>query len=159
MKNRSLRLNALREILASVVIGNHKQLIRRLQEKGFDCTQATISRDLRFLKVSRVADEFGNYVYQLPGDTKTGKPGRSEIRSLTSNITALDFANDLALLKTQPGYANSVAIMIDQVEAFEILGTVAGDDTILIVPREGVSRSDVRNSLYRIFPGLKNRVR
>ncbi|UCG28795.1 MAG: hypothetical protein JSV24_05400 [Bacteroidales bacterium] len=159
MKRRSLRHNAIREIITNLAISSQDQLIHKLKEKGFDCTQATISRDLKFLRVYRVADEFGNYVYRLTGEVKKRRQGRLDIRHLTDNIKALEFSDKLALLKTNPGYANSVAIIIDQVEPFEILGTVAGDDTILIVAREGVPRSDVRESVFRIFPGMKNRIR
>lgn len=82
-----------------------------------------------------------------------------DVLSLTESIRSLEFANDLALLKTLPGYASSVAVRIDQASPLEIAGTVAGDDTILVVPREGISRVRVRARLSSIFPGMQSRMR
>jgi transcriptional regulator of arginine metabolism len=64
----------------------------------------------------------------------------------------MDFAHHMGVIRTLPGYANSIAYTIDEMDAFEILGTIAGDDTILLIPREGVSREDVKNVLSVLFP-------
>ena len=68
-----------------------------------------------------------------------------------NGFISMDFAQHMALIRTRPGYANSIASAIDELNAFEILGTIAGDDTILLIPRDGISRVDVKNTLAPLF--------
>jgi transcriptional regulator of arginine metabolism len=65
---------------------------------------------------------------------------------------SLEFARNMAVVKTHPGYAASIASAIDELNAFEIMGTIAGDDTILLIPRDDVGREDIKNALAVLFP-------
>jgi transcriptional regulator of arginine metabolism len=155
MKTRTQRLLTIRRIIQGEAISNQDELLQRLDKAGFELTQATLSRDLKFLQAGKRPDKERGYVYMLPGNTpEPPLPGKSpgDRRDFPLNgFVSLDFAHQMAVIRTLPGYANSIAYTIDEMDAFEILGTIAGDDTILIIPREGISREDVRNVLAVLF--------
>jgi transcriptional regulator of arginine metabolism len=68
-----------------------------------------------------------------------------------NGFISIDFAHHMAIIRTRPGYANSIASAIDELNSYELLGTIAGDDTILLIPREGVNREDIKNTLTPLF--------
>ncbi len=143
---------AIRKIIEGEAISNQEELLKKLVNAGFELTQATLSRDLKFLQAGKRPDREKGYVYTLPGNN-TGMPDSRVDASFPLNgFVSIDFAWNMALIRTLPGYANSIAVAIDGLQAFEILGTVAGDDTILLIPREGISREDVINVLAVIIP-------
>lgn len=153
MKNRSQRLMEVRRIIASQNISSQEELMRLLVKQGYELTQATLSRDLKYLKVAKMPDEKAGYIYILPGkeqiveETEITGPG-------FNGFVSLDFAQGMAILKTLPGHAGSIAYTIDNLNAYEIAGTIAGDDTILLIPRDGVTQKDVVNLLEQRLPGL-----
>ena len=150
MKNRTQRLLAIRRIIEEEAVSNQDELLKKLNRAGFDLTQATLSRDLKFLQAGKRPDKERGYVYILPANKREPVPAAGIFP--LSGYLSLDFAHNLVLLKTLPGYAASIATAIDQLNAFEILGTVAGDDTILLVPREGIAREEVLNVLAVLLP-------
>ncbi|MFC2081315.1 arginine repressor, partial [Bacteroidota bacterium] len=117
-----------------------------------ELTQATLSRDLKFLQAGKRPDKERGYVYTLPGSTVRANPPRVEGTFPLNGFISIDFAWNMALIKTLPGYAGSIASAIDALEAYEILGTVAGDDNILLIPREEIPREDVINALAVLLP-------
>ena len=155
MKNRSERLRLVKKIISEEVISNHDELQNRLLELGSEVTQATLSRDLKSLHVIKVSDADSGYIYQLPvkGDAK---PSVNEDllhgNFLADGVLGIDFSGNLGVVKTMPGYASGVALMIDKTNVNELLGTIAGDDTILLIVREGIDRSDVIELLKRAMP-------
>lgn len=153
MKNKNERLLEIRRLIGSRNISSQDELMKLLEKKGFELTQATLSRDLKYLKVAKMPDDREGYVYILPDKEKSVEevelPG-----SGLSGLISIDFAQGMAILRTLPGHANSIAYTIDNLDAYEIAGTIAGDDTILLIPRDGVSRSDVINLLKLRMPGL-----
>jgi transcriptional regulator of arginine metabolism len=130
-----------------------------LIDKGYTCTQATLSRDLKFLKIAKIATNDGKYIYTTHVDKKNVKIQDSTSGFVSNGFIGLEFAQKLALIKTVPGYASSLAMLIDMSEPYEFAGTIAGDDTILIIPRDGTTESDIRHRLVLIFPELEDRVR
>ena len=138
MTTKTERLTTICEIIQSLKICNQEELLKQLYNRGFQVTQATLSRDIRHLKIVKVHEENGSYVYRLPikDENKTLKKQMLQ----HSNI---EFSGNLAVVKTRPGYAMGIASDIDTNALNEILGTIAGDDTILIIPREGVSRERI----------------
>jgi transcriptional regulator of arginine metabolism len=80
------------------------------------------------------------------------------VNFLSDGFKDIQFSGNLAILRTMPGYASSIAAVIDRANPWEILGTVAGDDTILIIQREGISKADVINVLIQIMPNLKDKL-
>lgn len=155
MKTKVQRLSAIKRIVETKKISSQDELLKKLNKEGYQLTQATLSRDLKYLRVGKIPDDRKGYIYKLPGEGKD-----QEIPVMTdefplNGFVSLEFGSGLGVMKTLPGYASSLASAIDQTHPFEILGTVAGDDTILIVPRDGASRNDVSNTLARLFPELQ----
>lgn len=151
MKNKSNRLHVIKEIVAQHFISNQDELLLMLKEKGFSLTQATLSRDLKRLKITKMPNDVGEYVYSLPNPLYNGGK-RSEIQIIGTN--SLAFSGPLAVLKTRSGYAGGIAAEIDENASEAILGTIAGDDTILIVPREGFSREEITQILSAVIEKL-----
>lgn len=144
MKNKRNRLQIITELLRSTVIGSQEELLNLLAERKLNVTQATLSRDLKLLKVAKTPLTNGTYKYVLPPITKTISP-QGTFNHLTSHgaVLSIEFSGNLAVMKTKPGYASAIAWDIDNKGSIEILGTIAGDDTILIIPREGVTREQI----------------
>jgi transcriptional regulator of arginine metabolism len=161
MKNRSQRIALIRKIISDGVIGSQDELQLRLQQLGCDVTQATLSRDLKSMHVTKASDDQNGYVYRLAGnDGLAVEPASALLQRdyMADGVVGIEFSSNLGVVKTLPGYANSVAILIDKVNPYAILGTVAGDDTILLIMREGIGRSDVIQVLKSIMPKLENKI-
>lgn len=157
MGNRTERLLAIKEIITSMKVSSQEELLSLLEERGLNYTQATLSRDLKFLKVNKISDSEKGYIYELPD--KHNMPGNEVAESYAAQgFVSIQFANHLGVVKTLPGYANSIAALIDKADPFEIVGTVAGDDSILIVPHDNVSERDVVNALILVIPELKSKI-
>ncbi len=152
---RSQRLLAIKKIIQTEKIGNQEELLQRLTDQGFDLTQATVSRDLKALQAGKKADPEKGSILYLPGQSGSLQDYPSIDQSLlTSAFQSVQFANQFGVIKTIPGYANSVAVAIDKAGRHEIVGTIAGDDTILLIPQEGMDKNAVKKALQIIFPGL-----
>ena len=147
--NRASRLALIEKLVRENVIGSQDDLLRMVEGTGMKCTQATLSRDLRQVGISRGFDGSGGYRYILsPGreDTAETLPG-----SDTAAITGMTWARGMLLIRTLPGFAPAVAIRIDRAGRYEIAGTIAGDDTILLIPRDNISNEAVEECLGTIF--------
>ena len=159
--DRSQRIQMIQRIISEEVISSQDDLQIRLQELGCDVTQATLSRDLKSLQVMKVSDVKSGYIYKLAVNNTVIQQRNSEtsrLDFLADGVVGIDFSGNLGVIKTLPGYANSVAIMIDKANPFEVLGTVAGDDTILLIIREGIGRNDLIQALKNIMPKLDNKI-
>ena len=137
------RLQAIREILSSQQVGSQEDLLHILSEKGFSVTQATLSRDIRELHVAKRPNRSGTgYMYTIDGPAPA-----AIVTDNRTKILSLEFSGQLAVAKTFPANASPVAAEIDAMALPEIAGTIAGDDTILIILREGASREKVEQTL------------
>lgn len=152
MKNKRERLNVISEILRFQVMGSQEELLDLLKERGYDVTQATLSRDLKLLKVAKTPLSNGAYKYVLPPQIKT-IPDELSSHNFTSHgaVLRLDFSGQLAIVKTKPGYASAIAWDIDNKATNEVLGTIAGDDTVLLIPREVVTKEEIMKVINLIF--------
>ena len=158
MKIKSNRLEALRLIISSQQLGSQDELLNALQKEGFKLTQATLSRDLKQLKVAKAASMSGNYVYVLPNETmykRVSTPNSIREMMKVPGFVSINFSGNLGIIKTRPGYASSIAWNIDNSNVPEILGTIAGDDTIFIVIKEGIKHQEVVDALSDIVPNMK----
>ncbi len=158
MNSKKSRLDAIKMIISSQEIGSQDELLQELMKEGFRLTQATLSRDLKQLKVAKAASMNGNYVYVLPNNTmykRMTEPHTAMEMLMHNGFISIEFSANLAIIKTRPGYASSLAYDIDNRELDEILGTIAGDDTILLVIREGCTRASVKNALSLVIPNIK----
>ena len=159
MKNKVQRQLEIRKIIQKGNVHSQDELLVELKQKGFDLTQATLSRDLKVLQVAKVPHPAKGYVYTIPENGLKNQPQhQSRVNYLADGFKDLQFSGNLAVLKTVPGYASSIAVVIDQANPWEILGTVAGDDTILIIQREGISKNDLVEALMKIMPKLRDKI-
>ena len=126
MSTKKERLDAICRIIQTEKIGNQEELLKQLENSGF-----------------QVHDGDGNYVYRLPDYSALMQP----VKEQTQYHPNIEFSGNLAVVKTRPGYAMGIASDIDTHAPCEILGTIAGDDTILIIPREGISRDKIVKAL------------
>ena len=160
MKNKKERLDAIKEIIVKSRINNQDELLEPLLSRGFDITQATLSRDLKQLKIAKVPDSDGKYIYVLPktdsiGNTIQYPSLEAHSQNELGGFLSIQFSQNLAVIKTSPGFAGSIAYDIDLGHSPEILGTIAGDDTILVVLQEGVSHKKAYDILSRYIPALR----
>ena len=139
-------------------IGSQDELLQELNKEGFRLTQATLSRDLKQLKVAKAASMNGNYVYVLPNNTMYKRMVEHHSASemmMNTGFKSIEFSGNIAVIKTRPGYASSLAYDIDTKSFDEIIGTIAGDDTIMLVMREDCTRTELKNALSLIIPNIQ----
>ncbi|MBA4548545.1 transcriptional regulator ArgR [Thermoactinomyces intermedius] len=125
----------IREIISSKEIETQDDLVAELKKAGFNVTQATVSRDIKELHLVKVPTASGAYKYSLPTGEKRFDPLRKLKRTLQESFVSIDYSENLVLLKTLPGNAQAVAALLDHLDWEEMMGTIAGDDTILIISR------------------------
>lgn len=139
MKNKNDRLEAIKSLLSSKEMGTQEELLQALREEGFILTQATLSRDLKRLKVAKASTINGQYVYVLPNETmyrRVHTPLKTSELPKDIGLQGITFTGNLLVIHTRPGYASSVAYNIDNSNIPGICGTIAGDDTIFIAIAE-----------------------
>jgi transcriptional regulator of arginine metabolism len=152
------RLLAIEIIIGEERISSQEALLKKLKVKGIICTQATLSRNLRQLGVSRIPDGTGNYMYALTS-RKVVMPESGTRLNIITVVREIVEAKGLMVIRTIPGNANATAYYIDNAGRFEIAGTIAGDDTILVIPRNGITLAQVHSCLEIIMPGLHNQIK
>lgn len=157
MKKKANRLDAIKMIISSKEISSQDELLQELCKEGFELTQATLSRDLKQLKVAKAASMNGKYVYVLPNNImyKRSNDHSAGEMLMHSGFISLQFSGNLAVIRTRPGYASSIAYDIDNREHPDILGTIAGDDTIMLVLRENAGYGTIQRFLTTIISGIK----
>jgi len=141
------RFSVIERILRKEIVRSQCELQKALTDSGFMVTQATLSRDIRQMKIVKKPDRDGLYRYILP-DMETKE---KRLPTALFNDLTCEFSGNLAVIKTRPGYAMSVASFIDEQTPTEILGTIAGDDTILVIPRDGFTRSQVEETIKQLI--------
>lgn len=124
------------ELIEKYEIDTQATLLERLLAEGYDVTQTTVSRDIKDMKLVKGLTERGTYKYVLPSASQE-MPSPVLNSALTDAVTRLDISENIIVLRTLPGMANALASCIDKLTIPEILGSVAGDDTILFVARAG----------------------
>ena len=154
MKTRTQRLLAVKKIIENQKISSQEELLEMLVKGGFQLTQATLSRDLKFLRAAKIADTSRGYVYFLPSQESEQANLLSGENFPLNGFISIEFAWHLGVIRTLPGYASSIASAIDKMGDYQVIGTIAGDDTILIIPREGSTKEDVINMLVRLIPEI-----
>lgn len=143
---KSARQEKILEIINKYEVETQEDLIARLIDEGMSVTQATVSRDIRELKLTKVLTGRGSYRY-IRSDRNRGTENVRFNNALADSIQNVDYAGNLIVLKTFPGLASAVATGIDAMHMIEILGCVAGDDTIMIVARNEDVASEISEKL------------
>lgn len=155
---RSARLVVMRKIIESRKVNSQEMLLELLKKQRFDITQATLSRDLKYLKAGKVPDGQGGYSYAFYNVHSKAGSDKSLVQDFMRGYLSFVFSGSLGVIKTLPGHASSVAFALDNLEIDKILATLAGDDTILVVPGDGVSRNELIEAMAERIPGLKDSI-
>ncbi len=155
MKGKLERHRIIREVLMAGRIASQEELASVLAEKGVDVAQATLSRDIKELRMSKLHDENG-YYYSLPRQDASPEASVASVDAPDS-ILSIEFSGPITVIKTRPGHANMVASVIDSNHLAAAAGTIAGDDTIFIIVREGFDKEDLLHSLGKLFKRLDSK--
>lgn len=160
MKIKNSRLDAIRLILSTQEIGSQEELLSELAKEGFTLTQATLSRDLHQLRVVKTVGVQGRYRYVLTRPHQYRHEGaEGDIRPITPpqeavGFLSIKFSGNIAVIHTRPSYASTLAYHIDGYHFPEIIGTIAGDDTVLLVMAENTTKGAVLRALRTIIPNI-----
>ena len=158
MKVKSNRMELLKMLISSKEMSSQEELLNALAVEGYNITQATLSRDLKQLKVAKAATMSGKYVYVLPNETmyrRVSKAASMKEMLQSTGFRSINFSGNMGVIKTRPGYASSIAYNIDNSDIPQILGTIAGDDTIFIVKSVGVSNDEIIEGLRQVLPNIE----
>lgn len=161
MKNKKQRLKLILELVRRNSIGSQNELAQLLKENNCEVTQATLSRDLKAMRITKVATHDGGYMYIIPDNNELQDSmlmsGRSSLTVQQQvGFISLSFSGNIAVIKTRNGYAAGLAYDIDMSRSNEILGTIAGADTVFAIMRETLSREDALKFFARFVPLDKN---
>lgn len=159
MKGR--RQEYLLQLIKTKDIETQEELMGYLHDAGFVVTQATVSRDIKELRLAKVPDGKGGYKYALPQGTVKGDLNRRARRVFEDYVRGIDFSGNILVVKTYPGGANAVAAVLDELEWDGVVATLAGDDVILLVVRDDAEvhlkrPKGVAGKLYKQLEDLLN---
>lgn len=135
------------QLLASRRFSSQGELVKALRRSGVPVTQATLSRDLRALGVAKRPDASGHTAYALPAPATELLDRERQNLDLRSFVNEVRVAGNLAVVRTPPGHANAVARAIDLAELAGVVGSVAGDDTVLLVAADAAAARRIRRHL------------
>lgn len=136
----------IREILLNQEIETQDDLVDALRDSGFPVTQATVSRDIKELQLIKTPMDDGRYKYALPSEKSFNHSVRLK-RALTDHFVNIDYTDNLIVVKCMPGTANTIGALIDNLEWSEVMGTICGDDTILMICRSKEQSQSVVNQI------------
>ncbi len=138
------------ELIEKYNIETQEELAEKLKEIGMDVTQATISRDIKELRLIKVMDGEERYKYAPVSHTE-GTITNRLLTIFTESFISCDYANNIVVVKTLPGMAQASASAVDSLKWIDIVGTIAGDDTIMIVCRAEKIAEELVNRLNRMI--------
>ena len=147
---KSARHEKIIELIQEYDIDTQEELAARLNEAGFKVTQATVSRDIRALQLMKVAGKDGNSRYAILTEPSV-ELGDKYTRILQDTLTSLDVGQNMLVIRTVPGMAMGVAAALDALKWKEILGSIAGDDTVMCVARDAEQAEIVAEKLKGIL--------
>lgn len=128
------RQSKILDIIGKQQIETQEDLILKLREEGYDVTQATVSRDIRELKLIKTMTENGSYRYSVPA-SDIHESQHIYSTALANSLKSVEYAQNIIVVKTYPGIGQAVGAAIDSLQEPNLLGSVAGDDTVIIIAR------------------------
>ena len=147
---RATRQSAILALVSEYEIQTQEELSEKLRKMGYEVTQATVSRDIKELRLVKVRNDSGIVCYRADSQTETSDVEQRLRSILKHSMVSLDSAENDVVIKTLPGVAQAAAAAIDAMHWNEIVGSIAGDDTILMVTRSAKSAVVVIEKLKRI---------
>lgn len=155
--NKETRLSAIRNIITNHKIRSQEELLTRLTELGYELTQATLSRDLKQLKVGRIPSNEG-FSYVVSENLISSGTG-TKLSPVAYGFLGIEFSGNMVVIKTLPAYSHTIADAIDKAEMNEVLGTIAGNDTVFVVVRDRMKPKQIRKAFVEAIPELKERLK
>lgn len=133
----------IKEIIDHQVVGTQEELAEALRKKGIEVTQATVSRDIKELMLIKIPTGDGRYRYAFPPEHNIVFSQSRLERAFQDSVIGIDHSLNIIVIRTVPGLAQAVAYAIDSIKWPEIIGTVGGDDTIIVVVKPPEAAGDV----------------
>ena len=155
MKERQTRLRAIKRLIKENKISSQDELLKFLTQEGFEVTQATLSRDLKLLKVGKISDGQTGYVYTLSSEAEKVEDEELYAQDFLRGYVSIDWNDNTVVIKTFGGHADAVSNALDALNMDEILGTIAGDNCIFASLRKGVTGEDFVRALKEKIPDLE----
>jgi transcriptional regulator of arginine metabolism len=156
-KNR--RLAIIQELVNMYSPNSQGKLLKLLHDKGFAITQTTLSRDIKQLKISKMPDDKGNYAYKSlhhEASISNRFPIKDKVtHPANQGFISYEFSYQFCVIKTRSGYSSGIATDINNRASSVILSAIAGDNTVLLIPKEGITREEILDALTKIIPGIK----
>lgn len=152
MKNKTERLNLIRRIVEEELISSQEELIKRLADHGVRATQSTLSRDFKEINISKMPHHDKGYIYVLSEKLDSNIVVNSS--NIGDAVLDVKFSHNIAVITTKSGYASAVSVIIDARKSKSILGSVAGDNNIILILHEETTHGEVLALLQQIFPSL-----
>lgn len=152
---KGLRLLKIKEIISEHDIETQEDIVEHLQKAGFNVAQATVSRDIKEMHLIKVPTTDGRYKYALPAQ-QNANPLRKLKRTLNDNFVNIDAASNLVVMHCLPGTANAIGSLIDSMAWSELLGTICGDDTILLICRSEQVGQVIIQRIYDVMAARAN---
>lgn len=149
------RQSKIRQIIENQVIETQEDLAAALRARDIEVTQATVSRDIKDMQLVKIPYGNGKYRYAYPVDSQSLHSEDRMQRIFKEMVKKIDYSENIIVIKTLPGTANSVCIALDNARWPEIIGTVAGDDTILAVIKHSGMVEEIANKLESMSMGFK----
>lgn len=140
------------DIIENYDVSTQDELAEKLREQGLDVTQATISRDIKELRLVKVMDSEGKTKYTVINND-SGVLSEKLLSVLRGGYVSSDYANNILVIKTLPGMASAVASSIDSLGWMAIIGTIAGDDTIMIITRAERIAEELQEKISQLLKG------
>lgn len=138
------------ELVSKYEIETQEDMMSRLQSEGFKVTQATVSRDLKELKLTKTLTARGTYRYSVGNSRRHNGSGKLN-NAMVDSITQVDYSLNTVVIKTYPGLAQAVASAVDALNMHSILGSVAGDDTIIVVTRSEDDAKEINEKITELM--------
>jgi transcriptional regulator of arginine metabolism len=158
MNSKVDRHNRIKRIILDNKIASQEELLDSLRKVGFELTQATLSRDLKEIRVGKLADPARGSIYILHDQLNKNNQQSNAPSIPVNSVLSVVFSYHLCVIRTFPAFASTVATFIDNSQLPGIAGTVAGDDTIMVIPREGYTQKDILKALESVIPGIENKL-
>lgn len=142
------------EIVRGGAVGTQDELVDELKRAGYDVSQATISRDIKELRLQKAADATNGYRYVLPGEQQSSGAGDARLQTIFGqSVVKVDSAQNIVVIKTMPGLASAACAAVDGMHLDYVLGTLQGDDTGLVIVRDEASARELCMRLEAICEG------
>lgn len=157
MKQRLARLKIIKKLIKSYPIESQEMLLGYLDREGFSVTQATLSRDLKVLKVSKVSTAKGNYVYTTPSEVQRQETELTGIQDFLRGYISIDYSGNIAVIKTYSGYTELISLALENLGLDSILGIIAGrNNCVFVCLRDGISGEQFLQELKDRIPDLED---